>query len=157
MIKTLDEIPALSEELYNSVSSAVETITFLSVEMPENVVNKPDESGEYIHGSILIKTTPAIYCLELLFPQELLENISNDLTVPGTESEAAGSIVIDVLLELANTIAGSLMRTMEALTGTFALEIPEFEIDKPLSNTAFITQKYIADSNYWISVAITKI
>ena len=157
MVKTLDEIPELAEELYSSVASSIETITFLSVENPDDVENKPEESGEYINGSILIKTAPAMYSMELFVPQQLLENISADITVPGTESEAAGSIVIDVLLELVNTISGCLMRTMEPQTGAYTLEIPEFEIGKPLSSSAFITQKYIADSSFWISVAITKI
>ena len=157
MLKTLDEIAALSEELYNSVSSAIETITFLSVDNPENVGIKPAEGKEYINGHILIKTLHAMYYLEMLVPQEFLETISADIAVPGTEAEDANNIVIDVLLELVNTISGSLMRTMEAQTGAFTLEIPEFDIGKPLNENAFITKRYIADDNYWISVAITKI
>lgn len=157
MIETLDKIPTLSEELYNSVSSAIETITFLSVESPTENDKEPEQNGEYINGSILIKTVPAIYSMELLVPQAFLENIASDIAVPGTEAEEASSIVIDILLELINTISGSLMRNYEALTGLFTLEIPEFEIGKKLSDTAFITQKYIVDDNYRISLAITKI
>lgn len=157
MIKTLDEIPALSEELYNTVSSAIETITFLPVEMLRDTNNSPEKKGEYINGSILIKTAPAMYSLEMLVSQDFLENVSVDIAVSGTGAEEASNIVIDVLLELVNTISGSLMRTMEALTGPFTIEIPEFEVGTKLSKTAFIKQKYIVDNNYRISVAITKI
>jgi hypothetical protein len=156
MFKTLDEIPTLSQELCRGVSSAIETIVFLSVEeygKDENDTN----NNEYVNGSILIKTEPAIYSFEITAPEALLESISTNITVPGTESESEGGIVIDVLLELVNTISGSLMRSLEPLTGAFTLEIPEFEIGKPISQDAFIVEKYKVDDTYKITVAITKI
>jgi len=156
MAKTLDEIPALSQELSRWVSSAIETIVFLSVE-EYNEGESDVNSHEYVNGSILIKTAPAIYSFEISAPGALLESISTNITVPGTKSEAEGGIVIDVLLELVNTIAGSLMRNLEPLTGAFTLEIPEFEIGKPVSKDAFIVKKYKVDDTHRITVAITKI
>ncbi|MDR0304736.1 MAG: hypothetical protein LBH98_08240 [Chitinispirillales bacterium] len=158
MFKTLDEVVALPEIMYNAVSYAVETITFLSVndEISSNIII-PKNTTEYITGSILIKTAPAIYSMELLVPQDLLEKISADITVPGTESEMTGSIVIDIAMELLNTIAGNLMRNIEMLVGPFILEIPEFEIGKSINKRSFIVKKYIADDNYSLTIAITKI
>jgi len=158
MAKTLDEIPALSQELCRWVSSAIETVVFLSVdEYGEEESGAKGAGSEYVNGSILIKTAPAIYSLEISAPEVLLESVSTNITVPGTESEAAGGIVIDVLLELVNTISGSLMRSLEPLTGAFTLEIPEFEIGKPVCKDAFIVKKYKVDDIYKITVAITKI
>lgn len=156
MLKTLDEIPTLSEELYNSISSTIENIAFLSLGEAEKD-GVENIKGEFINGSILIKTDPAIYSMEFLFPQELLESISNDVKVPGTISESAGNIVIDILLELVNTIAGNLLRTMEEFVGTFTLDIPEFEIGKPLSRDAFVLKNYTVEDEYQIVAAITMI
>jgi len=156
MAKTLDEIPSLSQELSHWVSSAIETIVFLSVEEYGEGENGA-EGVEYVNGSILIKTAPAIYSLEISAPEALLESVSTNITVPGTESETEGGIVIDVLLELVNTISGSLMRSLEPSAGAFTLEIPEFEIGKPVSKNAFIVKKYKVDDVHKITVAITKI
>jgi len=112
---------------------------------------------EYVNGSILIKTAPAIYSFEITAPEALLESISTNITVPGTESATEGGIVIDVLLELVNTISGSLMRSLEPLAGAFTLEIPEFEIGKPVCKDAFIVKEYKVDDIHRIMVAITKI
>jgi len=159
MAKALDEIPSLSQELYHWVSSAIETVVFLSVDECNEEESGADDAGaEYVNGSVLIKTAPAmIYSLEISAPGTLLESVSTNITVPGTESDKEGGIVIDVLLELVNTIAGSLMRSLEPLTGAFTLEIPEFEIGKPVCKSAFIVKKYKVDDTYKITVAITKI
>jgi len=158
MFKTLDEVDKLSGIIYNSVSNAIETITFISVnDEKDDTVAVSQDIGEYVTGSILIKTAPAIYSMELLIPQDFLEKISADIIVPGTKSEVESSIVIDIAMELLNTIAGSLMRNVEMQVGPFVLEIPEFEIGKPISTRAFIVKRYTAAGNYTITVAITKI
>ena len=156
MFKTLDEIATLSQKLYDSASQTIETVSFMSVEIADDDRKSP-AAVEYINGSILIKTAPAIYNMELLVPQEFLENISQNLAVPGTDSEAKGYMVIDIVLELLNTVAGSLMRSTEMLVGPFILEIPEFEIGKPISRNAFCIKKYLVDDKHLITVAITKI
>jgi hypothetical protein len=157
MQKTLDEISTLNEKLYDSLSAALENIAFVTVERCDGTKGYDKCGGEDINGSILIKTAPAIYSLELSFQQVFLEKISADITVPGTQSESEGNIVIDILLELVNTVSGSLMREMEPITGTFTLEIPEFEIGNSLHSGAFITERYIIDDNYPITLAIRKI
>jgi len=155
MYKTLDEIPQLGEELYNSVSSTLENLAFQSIKKADD--NNEDEPGEYINGSIWIKTNVAMYSLELLVKADFMESITADIKVPGTESDTQGNIVIDVLLEFTNTVSGSLMRTMEPSIGAFNLEIPEFEIGRKVNKKAFITEKYVTDEGYPITVAITKI
>jgi len=157
MIKKLDEISTLPEELYKSVSSVIETITFLSVEKPEDVKNKPAESEEYTNGSVLIKTADSTYLIEVLVPHGFLETISAELTIAATGKKEINEIIADVHLELVNNMAGSLMRKTESLTGTFTLEIPEYAVGKLSNDKAFTKHRYIVDSKYWISVAITKI
>ncbi|MCL1946287.1 MAG: hypothetical protein FWF51_03920 [Chitinivibrionia bacterium] len=160
MYKTLDEIPELADELYASVSASLESMAFLSI-IKANDDDKEDEEKrgeEYLNGNIWIKTDLAMYSLELLVHEDFMEHITKDLAVPGTASETDGNIVIDVLLEFANTIAGSLMRSVEPLTGAFTLEIPEFDVGRKVNKDAFLTEKYVTDGdNYIITVAITKI
>lgn len=159
MPNTLEEIQGLSKELYKSVSSVIETITFLPVEKPEDVEDKPEKYDENINGSVFVKTDNAVYLVELIVPRFFLEVISDELTIAdnATTPEDINSILVDILLELVNNVAGSLMRKTEELTGIFTLEIPQYAADKPLNDKAFIRQKYIVGNKYWISSAITKI
>jgi hypothetical protein len=151
----LDEIEELGDELFASMAAALENM-FVSIKKADE--NSDDEKhGEHINGSIWIKTAFAMYSLELLVPEKFLDGIAADIVVPGTDSEAVGSIVIDMLLELANTVSGSLMRNLETRVGEFTLEIPEFEIGKNINKNAFFTDKYITDCDYPITVAMTKI
>jgi len=151
----LDEITNLGDELFSSMASALENM-FITIKTAGNESGE-EKCGENINGSIWIKTAFAMYSLELLVPEKLLTDIAADVVVPGTGSETVGSIIIDILLELANTVSGSLMRNLEPQVGEFTLEIPEFEIGKSVNTKAFFKDKYITDSGFPITVAMTKI
>jgi len=152
----LDEIKELGDELFSSTATTFENMAFVTI-VKTSESNAVEKTGEFLNGSIWIKTAFAMYSLEILVPEEFLNNITADIAVPGTDSESGGNIVIDILLEIANTVSGSVMRNLEDKVGEFTLEIPEFEIGRHANKNAFLTDKYITDTGYPITVAITKI
>ena len=160
MFKSLDEISAIAEKLNDSVSYAIEELTFLSVENGALVdcseKDTVENTSECVKGSISVKTVSVMYSIELIAAKKFLEGICENMVVPGTDSEAKKDMYIDILLELLNTIVGNLMRKMEMVVGPFTIGIPLHEDEISINESAFVVKKYLVDDNNMITVAITK-
>ena len=157
MFEMLKDIAALSEKLDDSVSYAIEELTFLSAESAVDLVKVPENLEKCLTGSISIETVSAVYTMELLAERDFLGSIYTDIMVPGTDSEKKKDMDIDIVLELLNTITGNFMRKTEMLIGPFTIGIPKCEPGNLINANAFIIKKYLVDDKNLVIVAITKV
>ncbi len=152
MVNSLDMV---NEELYNSIASAFETITFAAVDP----VGKDDEIllpeiDKLFWSTIAISLSNnnAEYQLEMIIPENLIVEICTTV-YPETDT-ITFMHQQDVMAEFTNTVAGHLMLNIETITGPFQLGLPITDKEKSLSQNEILKSYYIVDDMYIIGVAL---
>jgi hypothetical protein len=140
-------------ELYNSICSAFENLTFAAVEQESERDNFDLSENELVYRSdISIKNRGADFLLKLIIPTEYLNEIFSTV-YPDVEMTGNAGI-IDIMAELANTIAGHLMLNIESTTGPFEIGLPIVEKGKGIDGSPFISNRYLVGDTYVVATAL---
>lgn len=137
-VPATDDIDKLREIIVTAVMETLENMAFMEVIQTDQ--SEP-ESPDLLKASILVHD-PFPGELRLVMPRELAATIAEALYSPTDESEI-DKLLLDVLAELLNTIAGRVMAEVVSHEDTFRLGLPETgvgpfaETDLPLVQCAF--------------------
>lgn len=116
----------VSEAMNESVSEVFENMAFMEA-LPGEQEHAPDSSEPVFYTRLPIyKPSPAL--VGLVIPQSLALNLAGSMMMREVNMEEDEFEIMDVLSELANTLAGSLLTHMLPDLDSFELGLPECRV-----------------------------
>lgn len=150
-------IKEAGEQLLSATQKTFETITFASVENAEEYDSpfEHPETSSLFHSSIDIHCADnSTFKMEIAISKrylgELLQSV-NPMIETITDND-----LIDMIGELTNTLSGSFMLQLEALTGEFKLGLPISQEGIDLSDNPILSHTYIIDDVNPVYVGLFK-